>query len=411
MKLLIITSEKLNPDNILTSIFELAQATILSRTYDVTILSVDLEASFFSSIKALLRNDRRGPGLLTVLRVLLAGRTRIHHYVIDGNKVVESEGFFWRSPKSFKPGLAGWIRTGMAGFDAYVEKNGTPDLVHAHGRFLYAGALALAIKKKTGIKYIYTEHSTYFQRGLVPTEAYAVCKEVIDEAAAFIVVSKSLLQEMQRVLQTEFPRARIIPNALDPAFERPIGSRPGEEKGDESFVFTVVAALEHKKGIDVLVRAFGKAVAGKPQLFLNICGDGPMKDEIASFLASNGLEKRVRLLGKKTKEEVIAILNQSDAFVLPSRIETFGVVVIEALSRGLPVVATRSGGPEFILDDNCGILIEPEDAVALEAALVRMASDHRQFDRQGIQTYALTRYGSGKFLETMEKIYSEKTCS
>jgi len=74
-------------------------------------------------------------------------------------------------------------------------------------------------------------------------------------------------------------------------------------------------------------------------------------------------------------------------------------------------VATRSGGPEFIIDETCGFLVAPDDEVALEEALVRMANEAGRFNRQGIQALALSRYGSGKFLGTMEKIYSEKTCN
>jgi glycosyltransferase involved in cell wall biosynthesis len=102
-------------------------------------------------------------------------------------------------------------------------------------------------------------------------------------------------------------------------------------------------------------------------------------------------------------------LDDSDAFVLPSREETFGVVVIEALSRGLPVVATRSGGPEYIVNNDNGIVVSPGDPDALAAAIIRIAHEYDRFDRYKIQQEILAGFGSGRFLATMQKIYNEVT--
>ncbi len=228
MKLLIITSEKLNPENIISSTFELTQAKILSASFDVAILSVELETSLSAKIKSgfkkiffLGRSDANlNYSVTQIVKALLFGKKIINDYVIDVIKVIEGVGFYWKSPKSFLKTQATWIKTGLNAFDKYCKENGSPDLIHAHGRFLHAGALALAIKKKFAIKYVYTEHSTFFQRGLVPKEAIPICKEVISEATIFTVVSSSLLQHVEKKLQTKFPQARIIPNALDIIFEQ-----------------------------------------------------------------------------------------------------------------------------------------------------------------------------------------------
>jgi glycosyltransferase involved in cell wall biosynthesis len=276
--------------------------------------------------------------------------------------------------------------------------------VHAHGRFLYAGALALEIKKKNKIRYIYTEHSTYFQRSLVPSDAIPVCREIIKEANVYTVVSKALLSHVETLLQSKYPQAKIVPNALDLIFEQPLNKRPERKE----FNFTVIASLDHKKGIDLLLKAFNNLIKNYPQLRLNICGEGPMKKDIEKFIEDHHLKDRVLLLGKKSKEEVLELLDiHTDVFVLPSREETFGVVVIEAISRGIPVIATRSGGPEFIINKDCGFLIEPGDPEIIYSAMNDMLTKYIWFDKNQIRKYAIDAFGSKTFLLTMDKIYSE----
>ena len=411
MKLLIITSEKLNPENIISSTFELTQAKILSASFEVEILSVELETSLSATIKNVFKkifflgesNANLHYSVSQILKALLFEKKIINEYIIDGIKIIEGVGFYWKSPKGFFASQAKWIKTGVNAFDKYCKENGSPDLIHAHGRFLHAGALALAIKKKFAIKYVYTEHSTFFQRGLVPEESIPICKEVISEATIFTVVSPSLLYHVEKVLQAKFPQARVIPNALDKIFEQDLKPHISHK----NFFFAAIASIEYKKGIDVLVQAFNKAVQQRGDLYLNIYGDGPIMKEIEEMISKNNLDEKIKLRGKKTKEEVVQVLDDSDAFVLSSREETFGVVVIEALSRGIPVVATKSGGPEFIVTNECGILVEPGNAEALANAMIILAKDYEKFNRQNIRQYALAKFGSGVFLQTMKNLYGE----
>jgi glycosyltransferase involved in cell wall biosynthesis len=411
MKLLIITSEKLNPENIISSTFELTQAKILAVSFEVGILSVELETSLSAKIKSGLKkiffsgqsNANSNYSLSQIIKALLFGKKIINDHVIDDIKIIEGVGFYWKSPKSFLKTQATWVKTGFNAFDKYCKENGSPDLIHAHGRFLYAGALALAIKKKLAVKYVYTEHSTFFQRGLVPEEAIPICKQVISEATIFTVVSSSLLHHVEKVLQDKFPQAKIIPNALDNIFERDLKPHTQAKK----FFFTAIASIEYKKGVDILVEAFSRAVQKRGDLYLNIYGEGPMMKEIEELISKNNLGEKIKLHGRKTKQEVVRVLDESDAFVLSSREETFGVVVIEALARGIPVVATRSGGPEFIVTNECGVLVEPGNAESLANAMVILVTNYEKFNRQNIHEYALAKFGSGIFLQTMKNLYGE----
>jgi glycosyltransferase involved in cell wall biosynthesis len=276
-------------------------------------------------------------------------------------------------------------------------------LIHAHGRFLNAGVLAEEIFSRHGIKYIYTEHSTFYQRGIAPVEAKPVLRRVLQNAAAYTFVSIALLKKVEDFLGEKLEHAQIIRNTLDQLFESPMNR--GLADGNKPFI-VCIGSLDEKKGIDVLIRAYRDAFkSDRPTLY--ICGEGRMRESLTDLIISSGLKDDVFLLGNQSKKEIVSLLDNCAFFVLPSIVETFGVVVIEALSRGCPVIATRSGGPEFILNETNGILTEPGDVEGLTRALKEMLDLFPDFDRQKIREDAIGRFGSKAFIEEISRIYNK----
>ena len=109
----------------------------------------------------------------------------------------------------------------------------------------------------------------------------------------------------------------------------------------------------------MLIRAFSKAFKDQPKVNLTIVGDGPEYNNLNNLIKTLKMEKQISLYGSANREEVKMLLQKSDAFVFSSQYETFGVVLIEAMACGLPVVATKCGGPESIIDsDKVGLLSE-----------------------------------------------------
>jgi len=395
MRVLIITSEPLDPDNVLPSTFELTQAQILSRHFSVAIVSVRAGVSFTRTAKALVRR---------MMGSKADGQVRKHS--IEGVTVFEGIGYRFPGPHTPEAELKAWVAVGMRAVSAAersMEGDG-PLVVHAHGRFLYGGALALEAKKKYGYPYVYTDHSTFYQRGIAPVSLKPVLGQVIDGASRVTMVSRSLLGHVESYLGRRLPQAMILPNVLDLLFESPLPVR--KDRGGE-FVFVNVASLDHKKGLDILIRAFAKAFRGRSSVRLYLCGDGPLAGQLKALAAELGVGETVVFRGRLAKAEVVKILDGADFFVLPSRMETFGVVVIEALARGVPVIATRSGGPEYIVEESTGLLVEPEDEGQLVGALVG-AYEGRLVVKSAaeIRATALRRYGSDEFLKNMIQLYN-----
>jgi glycosyltransferase involved in cell wall biosynthesis len=163
-----------------------------------------------------------------------------------------------------------------------------------------------------------------------------------------------------------------------------------------------VSAYKEQKGLDVLLRAFRRLTASHPELRLALCGDGHLRPELERLALDLGIASRVDFAGPRTRAEVAGLLAGARAFVLPSRFETFGIAILEALASGVPVVATRAGGiPEIVTDGHDGLLIDAEDDTALAHALDRLLGGDamaRRLADNGLRTvrdrFTLARAGA-----------------
>ena len=122
----------------------------------------------------------------------------------------------------------------------------------------------------------------------------------------------------------------------------------------------------------MLLEAFAAAFRAHPGIRLVIAGSGALMDALKLQCQSLGIGEQVEFSGMLDRASLRLRLTEADVFVLPSLFETFGVVVIEAMSCGKPVIATVCGGPEHIVDGSTGLLIPAGDAEALSRAMLQM---------------------------------------
>ena len=115
-----------------------------------------------------------------------------------------------------------------------------------------------------------------------------------------------------------------------------------------------------------------------------IVGEGTEMSRLREQTAQLGISDSVRFVGRKTKSEIIELMHESHAFVLSSRAETFGVVCIEALSQGLPNIATICGGPEEFINENNGVLIPIDDVDAMSEAMIDMYTNYSKYEKNSI---------------------------
>ena len=138
-----------------------------------------------------------------------------------------------------------------------------------------------------------------------------------------------------------------------------------------------------------------------------------MKNRLLERSKGCGLESNITFEGRKTKEEIVEFLSDSDVFVLASKSETFGVVFIEALSQGLPCIATLCGGPEDIINDSNGLLVPLGDMEKLQQAITYMYFHHLKYDRKRIAEECYNKYSpkivANKLTDVFDEVLKENS--
>ncbi|MBE6346662.1 MAG: glycosyltransferase family 4 protein [Lentimicrobiaceae bacterium] len=274
---------------------------------------------------------------------------------------------------------------------------GRPDVVHAH--FYSIAAIASFIKKKDNVPFIVTEHSSKLNKAAahISNIDKSLTMKAYSQADAIISVSKTLSSNIKDNFGFE---SHIIHNMID--LEH---SNYSKKNDNESFTFISVGNLISRKGFDILIKAFKKAFADDSKVCLNIIGEGEERIHLQNIINECNISDRVRLLGQKTRTELFELMRKGDAFVLASKIETFGVVYIEAMVCGLPVIATRCGGPEDFVNDTNGILIPTDDIEALSKALIDMRLNIDNFDSKKISEECYNKFSSENIAEQIVEQY------
>jgi glycosyltransferase involved in cell wall biosynthesis len=137
-----------------------------------------------------------------------------------------------------------------------------------------------------------------------------------------------------------------------------------------------VGSLTERKGVELLLKAFRPAAEKHPGIRLRIVGDGPLRPRLEQAAAGLGLRDKVEFAGFVNYEEIHTEYAQADAFVLPTLEDAFGVVVVEALAAGVPVICSPfAGAAEYIQDGENGFIVDPTDTGGLTERIGRLLSD------------------------------------
>jgi glycosyltransferase involved in cell wall biosynthesis len=172
------------------------------------------------------------------------------------------------------------------------------------------------------------------------------------------------------------------------------------------FNFLNIAGFNKNKNQRLLIDAFTDGFKDKDNVFLRIGGYGVLEDELKDLVKEYSMEDRIIFLGSLTQERVKEEMDSADCFVLSSNYETFGVVLIESLACGTPVIATKCGGPEDIVDEKNGILIGIGDKRALKEAMQYMYENKNRYDRKLLSDATIERFGEKAFVDRVTALYN-----
>ena len=267
-----------------------------------------------------------------------------------------------------------------------VKELGHPSCVHIHccQQAISVSDYCLA----NNIPYIVTEHITPLNEGDAIEKRK---KETLEHAKQLICVSNALARDMKNTYGVD---SVVIPNIVDLT-----EFKYTPKQKTDTFRFLSAASVNYGKGFDILVKAYAKFLeeakdlssTGYKDTHLTIMGDGPELNNIKELANSLGISDKITFTGSYVRSDFAKELAKSDCFVLPSRSETFGIVYIEALATGTPVIATRCGGPEDFINDENGMLVDVDDVDELAISMRELLQNMNVIDLKN----SLSQFVSG----------------
>ena len=276
----------------------------------------------------------------------------------------------------------------------YLRRHGKPDILHAHS-FYPAGEFAISMPARA---HVITEHASAF----LGPRANVLAKRaepVLRQYNARIAVGQQLLSNMERLAKNGGAWS-YIPNLVNTRLFSP--SLP---PSTPIRILTVANLLPNKR-VDWVIRAFDAAFpSGEAHLF--VVGAGVERAKLEELSSSLRSAPRIHFLGELSRQQVKEQLDLCSMFALASREETFGVVLIEALSMGRPIVATDSGGPASIVSAKNGVLVGTDDFLGFQAAIERVASSLSSYDSAAIRMDCVRRFGEEAVTDELIKCYRE----
>jgi glycosyltransferase involved in cell wall biosynthesis len=227
-----------------------------------------------------------------------------------------------------------------------------------HGHVGYLGGLTAVRLAEPGARVFATEHSSGVRDLLSDPQGRDHYAEVLERVDRLYCVTSLVRNQVLDVLPQYAERIEVLPNPVDFAG---VPRRTAPPTSLVKWVF--VGALAAAKGVERLLQAFVVAAHENPDVELTMVGDGPLKDRLLEIARDGGVADRLHLAGRLAHDEVLAALPQHDLLFAPSEYETFHLAVLEAVAAGLPVVVTRSGGPQETLagvEDRVGRFVDVE---------------------------------------------------
>lgn len=278
-----------------------------------------------------------------------------------------------------------------------VKSFGKPDIIHAH--FYSIAAIASVLKKRFDVPFVVTEHSSKLNKNILGISKLdqKLAKKAYLDADRVVAVSNALAENLKHNFNVN---AEVIHNVVDVAHFQYVKHEP-----KDTFTFISVGNLISIKGFDMLIEAFAEAFKNEESVNLKIVGAGPEMNNLKSLVNQYNMADRVVLLSEVGRDKLKDIYPEGDAFVLASRSETFGVVFIEAMATGMPVIATDCGGPSDFVNEKNGYLIPVDDKQALIDALIKMRNNAYSFNSLEISEMCVKQFSPESIGNALMNLY------
>ncbi len=295
-----------------------------------------------------------------------------------------------------------------------------PELLHVHTYGTHHAAVARRYSRRARVPYVITAHyhpiwsieGGWLRHRIRGFYDRRLAAPIVAGASRLIVQSR---EEERLIRENGFPlpRVELIPPGYTPLPEPPPGDRPfARSLGLPGPFLLFVGRLASNKGLVPLVDAFASLARHDPSATLVLIGeDGGMLATVKRRVDEQQLGSRVRFTGFVADERMLAAaFREARLFVLPSEYEAFGLVLLESLAQGTPVVASRVGGvPEFIEDGRAGLLVPRLEVPPLAEAILALWDDEPR--RRAMGEYGrnevVPRYSWDRVADRLSSLYRE----
>ncbi len=273
------------------------------------------------------------------------------------------------------------------------------DLIHVH--FGYPDGIAVRhIAKKLNIRYVITEHQGAIDSFL--SNRY-IGKQILDvyRQSQQVITVSNFTKKAIHTYDSSLPdsKIKVIPNGVQNHrfIQCPKKSNP------QKLIY--IGNLIETKGIHLLIEALSELINENYNLQLSLIGGGNYRKQLEKQVRHLNLTDSVFFYGVLSAENVARILPEHDILVLPSFIESFSIVLVEAMACGMPVIATKCGGPEEIVNPETGILVEPKSAEALSDGIKHTIRQWHSFSPQKIQKHYINNYNLQDIVDSICNLY------
>ncbi|MFD6281932.1 glycosyltransferase family 4 protein [Streptomyces sp. NPDC060209] len=278
-------------------------------------------------------------------------------------------------------------------------------VIHAHTA-IYGGVLAMRLGRPDA-RIVVTEHSTFLAKIFKQPGGRKLYDQVLDRADEFLCVGSYLRDQIVREFPHHAGKIRIVPNVIN--FEQ---FTPEAKPSEKLLKWLYLGRLIPHKGVSTLLEAFAEIAAEEPEATLTMVGSGSLESDMLDRAAELGLGDRFRILPPVRPEEVNGLMHQYDLLVHPSHFETFGMTIVEANAAGLPVLVTRSHGPEETLEgieDLAGALMDvDEDPQVIVTAYRGLRERFAELDLPKARSVLLSKYSREVVGDQLVSVYEDR---
>lgn len=285
-------------------------------------------------------------------------------------------------------------------FQKYIYQNGIPDIIHCQSIF-NSGFLGEYLSDKYNIPFVITEHNSgfiYKNQGF--QKYYSSVIRIANKANRCFSVSSYYSRHLQNELSSNIAWG-VHNNIVSDFFLKTKIRIPNTE----NFIFLTITRLHKIKNVSLIIESFELFTKQYPNSQLKIIGLGNQFRKLKTLAKNLGIEKKIKFLGRVNRDRIPEEINASHVYLHSSLYETFGVVFVEALSMGRPIVTTDCGGADDIINNQVGIKVKNNNPIEFYKAMLIIYKNYNKYDSLKIREYCESKFSENILTEKLIQDY------